>query len=117
MYTQMHSWCRRQLPNSDFGHGSGPEAFRQLSSREGSITGLSREVLERGEGGGERGLVYQKWPNKSLPIVNFVFSHYGHFGRGGGPVGDTPLLLLCTAILILPWGSSPFRLGSKSGIT
>ena len=46
------------------------------------------------QGGGGRGfwtqnLVYQKWPDQIFPIVNFVFSHYGHFGlgRGGGGFG------------------------------
>ena len=34
-------------------------------------------------------LVYQKWPDQIFSIVNFVFSHYGHFGlgRGGGGFG------------------------------
>ena len=33
--------------------------------------------------------MYQKWPDQIFPIVNFVFSHYGHFGlgRGGGGFG------------------------------
>ena len=53
------------------------------------------------QGGGEGGrgfwtqnLVYQKWPNQIFPIVNFVFSHYGHFGLeggGGGFGGGVPL--------------------------
>ena len=52
------------------------------------------------EGGGEGGrgfwtqnLVYQKWPDQIFPAVNFVFSHYGHFGlgrRGGGGFGGAP---------------------------
>ena len=57
--------------------------------------------FRRGEGGGfgTQKCVYQKWPNRIFPIVNFVFSHDGHFGLGGrGP----PPLLRCTAILILP---------------
>ena len=36
--------------------------------------------------------MYQKWPDQIFPIVNFVFSHYGHFGlgRGGGGFGGAP---------------------------
>ena len=65
------------------------------------------EVLEGGEGGGPgiQQFVYQKWPDQILPMVNFVLSHDGHFGLGGGVQGGVPpLLLRCTAILILPWG-------------
>ena len=53
-----------------------------------------RASFEQGGGKGGRGfwtqnLVYQKWPDQIFPIVNFVFSHYGHFGlgRGGGGFG------------------------------
>ena len=60
-------------------------------------------LLSRGGGGGEGGrgfwtqnLVYQKWPDQIFPIVNFVFSHYGHFGlgRGGGGFGGGPPTLV-----------------------
>ena len=36
--------------------------------------------------------MYQKWPDQIFPIVNFVFSHDGHFGlgRGGGGFGGGP---------------------------
>ena len=56
--------------------------------------------------------VYQKWPDKSFPIVNhldFVFSNFGLEGGGGG----LPLLLLwCAAILIFPCPpGSPERRG------
>ena len=50
-------------------------------------------LLSRGGEGGRgfwtQNLVYQKWSNQIFPIVNFVFSHYGHFGlgRGGGGFG------------------------------
>ena len=50
-------------------------------------------LLSRGGEGGRgfwtQNLVYQKWPDQIFPIVNFVFSHYGHFclGRGGGGFG------------------------------
>ena len=67
--------------------------------------GRPREVLEGGDG--TQKFVYHKRPNKKFPIVNFVFSHDGHFGLegGGGSTGGTPRLLLrCTAILMLPWG-------------
>ena len=33
---------------------------------------------------GTQKVVYQKWPNQIFPIVNFVFSHNGQLGLGGG---------------------------------
>ena len=57
-------------------------------------------LSRRGEGRGfwTQNLVHQKWPDQIFPIVNFVFSHYGHFGlgRGGGGFGGRgppPLVL------------------------
>ena len=58
---------------------------------------VSEDLSEEGgegirSGGGEGGgsgtpkIEHQKWPNQSFPMVNFVFSHDGHFGRGGGGV-------------------------------
>ena len=49
--------------------------------------------------------MYQKWPDQIFPIVNFVFSHYDHFGlgRGGGGFGGgvpPPWFLI---ILKKPW--------------
>ena len=41
--------------------------------------------------------MYHKWPDKIFPMVNFIFSHDGHFGRGGGGI-----LLLLSAVLIHP---------------
>ena len=32
--------------------------------------------------------MYQKWPNKTFPIVNFIFSHDGHEGPGAGGSSD-----------------------------
>ena len=54
--------------------------------------GGGRASFEQGGGGGgvwTQNLVYQQWPDQIFPIVNFVFSHYGHFGlgRGGGGFG------------------------------
>ena len=49
--------------------------------------------LAQGGGGGEGvldpKLGVPKWPDQIFPIVNFVFSHDGHFGlgRGGGGFG------------------------------
>ena len=50
--------------------------------------------------------MYQEWPDQIFPIVNFVFSHYGHFGlgRGGGGFGGgvpPPWFLI---FLKKPWG-------------
>ena len=41
------------------------------------------------EGFGTQNFEHQKWPDKIFPVVNFVFSHYGHFGLKGreGPGG------------------------------
>ena len=55
-----------------------------------------RASFEQGGGRGfwTQNLVYQKWPDQIFPIVNFVFSHYGHFGLGRGGVlgeGSPPL--------------------------
>ena len=50
-------------------------------------------LLSRGGEGGRgfwtQNLVYQKWPDQIFPLVNFGFSHDGHFGlgRGGGGFG------------------------------
>ena len=73
----------------------------QLCLRQG---GGGREVLEGG-GLGPKKFVYQKWPDKILPMVNFVFSHDRHFGLGGA------LLLRCRATLILPCGG-----GGSAGV-
>ena len=73
--------------------------------------GGARLLLSRGGGEGGRGvwtqnLVYQKWPDQIFPIVNFVFSHYGHFGlgRGGGGFGGGPPPPWFLIILKKPWG-------------
>ena len=47
-------------------------------------------MSHRGWGGGfgTQKFVSKKWPDQILPIVNFLFSHDGHFGlRGGGGYG------------------------------
>ena len=75
------------------------------SSLKGGGGGVGQGSIRRGGGGGEG--VYQKWPDQIFPTVNFVFSHDGHFGLGGGVQGGgvtPPLLLQCTAILIVPTG-------------
>ena len=50
-----------------------------------------RASFEQGGEGGRgfwtQNLVYQKWPDQIFPIVNFVFSDYGHFGLGRGEGG------------------------------
>ena len=58
------------------------------SHAQGGEAGL---LLSRGGEGGRgfwtQNLVYQKWPDQIFPIVNFVFSHYDHFGLGRGGRG------------------------------
>ena len=53
----------------------------------GSAGLLLRRGGEGGRGFWTQNLVYQKWPDQIFPIVNFVFSHYGHFGLGRGGRG------------------------------
>ena len=52
--------------------------------------GMGMGGIRKG-GGGDLGpnslCTYLKWPNQIFPVVNFVFSHYGHFGLGGGGPG------------------------------
>ena len=45
-----------------------------------------RASFER-RGGGVQKFLYQKWPDKIFPNVNFVFSREGHFGLGRGEEG------------------------------
>ena len=67
-----------------------PPGLRSVGVARDLWSGL---LLSRGGEGGRgfwtQNLVYQKWPDQIFPIVNFVFSHYGHFGlgRGGGGFG------------------------------
>ena len=47
----------------------------------------ARLTLEEKGGGGGSGtqkFVHQKWADQIFPTVNFVISHDGHFGSGGG---------------------------------
>ena len=57
----------------------------------GPLQGPPGLLLSKGGEGGRgfwtQNLVYQKWPDQIFPIVNFVFSHYGHFGLGRGEGG------------------------------
>ena len=46
--------------------------------------GWGREVLGGWGGSGTQKFVYRKWPDQIFPMVNFVFSHDGPFGWGGG---------------------------------
>ena len=101
-------------------HGSAVMG-RYLLPGPGTTDGRGQGSIERwGRGGGRGGggvwdptVGVRKWPDRMFPLVNFVFSHDGHFGLGGrgvGPGGGSPpLLLRCTAIRILPWqrGSRP----------
>ena len=51
--------------------------------------------------------MYQKWPDQIFPIINFVFSHDGHFGlgRGEGVLGEGSPPLWFLIILKKPWGT------------
>ena len=78
---------------------------------------------EAGGGSGTQTFVYQEWPARIFPMVNFVCSHDGHFGlRGGGcPEGGVsrgnppPLLRWCTAILIRPCVGTGFVATCRGG--
>ena len=62
------------------------------------------------KGGGGVWFVYQTWPDKIFPIVNFVFSHDGHFLKGGGGSREG------TPSVYFPGGAySPF--GTREGMT
>ena len=68
-------------------------------------------LLSRGgRGTWTQNLVYQKWPDQIFPIVNFVFSHHGHFGlgRGGGGFGEGPPPWFLI-ILKKPWGGGGIK--------
>ena len=57
----------------------------RLPQGEGDLqAGIRRE---EGRGSGTQNPVHQKWPAQFFSIVNFVFSHNGHFGLGGGGRG------------------------------
>ena len=64
------------------------EQCGQQRIAEGQGQGCIRREEGRG-GGGVPNSLYQKWPKKIFPSVNFIFSRYGHFGvclwgKGGG---------------------------------
>ena len=64
-----------------------PFGLNSLQTKPAPWVGYGREVLQEGGGGqrsGTQKVVHQKWPDQSFLIVNFMFSHDGHFGRGGG---------------------------------
>ena len=87
MYDEGHVVkCRAAVGRIPQGEVRGP--FRGMGGGGGG-----RASFEQGGEGGRgfwtENLVYQKWPDQIFPIVNFVFSRYGHFGlgRGGGGFG------------------------------
>ena len=84
----------------------GTERPHDAEDRAGAGLLLSRGGGEEGRGFWTQNLVYQKWPDQNFPIVNFVFSHDGHFGLGGGEgvlgEGSPPPWFLI--ILKKPWG-------------
>ena len=82
------------LPQGVFGRVAIAPRWQSFGQRrDGESYPPPRASFEQGGGGGRgfwtQNLVYQKWPDQIFPIVNFVFSHYGHFGlgRGGGGFG------------------------------
>ena len=44
------------------------------------LQGVRQGHAERAGGIWNPNFVYQKWPDKSFPILNFGFSEDGHFG-------------------------------------
>ena len=54
-------------------------------------------------------------PRQELPMVNFVSPTMATLVWGGG--GAPPLLLRCTAILLLPWGNPPGAQAQAPGVT
>ena len=69
--------------------GWGDTVARSRALRKGAGAGL---CLTGGGGSGTQKFVYQKSPDKILPVANFVFPHDGNFGLGGGggSRGDPP---------------------------
>ena len=97
------------MPAAVVKHGTVTPKFRQgkisplfltakFSPRNSPLTKFSPPLYRyRGGGGdGTQNFVYQKWPNKIFPLVNFVFSHDGHFGleARGTPHPRTAILIL-----------------------
>ena len=64
-----------------------------------------------GGGSGTQKFVYQNWPDQIVPLVDFVFSHDGRFGLGGGGVqgqqaGPHMPLLVCMCSTVLRFFAS-----------
>ena len=64
------------------GRSAGMQVGMQGVQQAGLQAGMERGRIRGGRGG--QNSVYQKWPNKIFPVVNFVFSHDDHFGLEGG---------------------------------
>ena len=74
-----------------------------------------REEGVGGVGSGTQRFVYQKWPDQISPFVNFVFSHDGHLGLGGGGGGLAQALVLDCLPLAVPSGLSPLLILTLCG--
>ena len=97
--------------------------LKVLSSEHGE--GEGQGSIRKGWGGlGPKIFVYQKWPDKIFPTVNFVSSHDGPFGRGGVGVclkgralwGPTQSSYKAVgAHCKIGWGGSHWRLEKRGG--
>ena len=72
-----------------------------------------------GGGSGTQKSVYQKWPDKISPTINFRISVFPAmvtlvWRGGGGPGGVRPVLQWCTPILALAWRGDGMGVPSRS---
>ena len=76
-------------PATTVGTSCQPLPYSTCLEESGDQGCASREEGE-GEGDWDPKFCVDKWLDQIFPVVNFVFSHYGHFGLkegGGGPWG------------------------------
>ena len=103
-------YMKQRLNRSSASNSSWKSAEESSVERGGGVLEMGRRV-GGGGGLGPQNFVDRKWPDQSFPLVNFVFSHDGHFGLGGGV---QPLLRWCRAFLTLPLGGGGRGLDRKS---
>ena len=102
--------AKRSLAGAS-GHHAKPLIWARRGGGGGGRASFEHRGGEGGRGFRTQNLVYQKWPDQIFPIVNFVFSHDGHFGlgRGGGGFGGkgSPPPSWFLIILKKPWEGAP----------